>query len=145
MDKKTKAIKSFNEGFNCAQSVLSVFADNLGISEKTVLRISSGFGGGMGRMQKTCGAVTGAFMVIGSLYGKINKEDSVSKTLTHKKINDFAEKFKAKHGFIDCRDLLDFDMNDEVELAKAVKNDYSNKFCVKYIETAVELLEEYFV
>ena len=70
MNRSEIALDYFSKGFNCAQSVLISCADILKIEEEKALRIASGFGGGMGGMQETCGAVTGAFMVIGYLKGK---------------------------------------------------------------------------
>ena len=75
MKRSEKALDYYSKGFNCAQSVIVSFADILNVNEETVLRMASGFGGGMGRMQQTCGAVTGAFMVIGFLRGKYKDGD----------------------------------------------------------------------
>jgi len=59
------AINSFRSGYNCAQSVLYAFKDDFDFDENLALDISVGFGGGMERLQEKCGAVTGAFMVMG--------------------------------------------------------------------------------
>ena len=74
MKRQDKAVKYFNEGYNCAQSVVLSFQDVLSADNETIVNIASGFGGGMGRLQKTCGALTGSFMVI-SLYNSENIED----------------------------------------------------------------------
>ena len=65
MDKVSHALSTFDSGFNCSQSVLTAFCNEFGLHDEPAFRIACGFGGGMGRMAKTCGAVTGAFMVIG--------------------------------------------------------------------------------
>ncbi|NTU86942.1 MAG: C_GCAxxG_C_C family protein, partial [Chlorobiaceae bacterium] len=66
MTRSERAVSIFSEGYNCAQSVLFSFSDDLGIAGDTALKIASGFGGGIGRMQEVCGAVTGGVMVIGA-------------------------------------------------------------------------------
>lgn len=66
-----KALELFREGYNCAQAVFAAFCDVMDIDVETALKISSSFGGGMGRMREVCGAVTGMFMVAGMLYGYI--------------------------------------------------------------------------
>ena len=59
------ALSRFSEGFSCSQSVLAAFAPELGLDADAALRVSAAFGGGMGRLGDTCGAVTGALMVLG--------------------------------------------------------------------------------
>lgn len=60
-----KAGKLFCEGYNCAQSVFCAFSDDLGINFETALKLSSSFGGGMGRLREVCGAVSAMFMIAG--------------------------------------------------------------------------------
>ena len=76
--KAEKAVEFFNNGYNCAQSVFCTYCEELGISKESAAKIAGGFGGGMGRLQEVCGAVTGAFMVLSLKYGSI-KNDIVSK------------------------------------------------------------------
>jgi C_GCAxxG_C_C family probable redox protein len=65
-----RATQCFSEGFNCSQAVLSAFGPEMGLDCETALRVAGMFGAGMGRMGNVCGAVTGAFMVIGLKYSK---------------------------------------------------------------------------
>ena len=83
MSKIDTAVSGFKEGFNCAQSVLSAFSEELGLTRETALKIACPFGGGMARQAETCGAVTGAFMVIGLKYGQASKADKASKNRTY--------------------------------------------------------------
>lgn len=73
MSRADKAIDSFRAGNNCAQSVLLAFKDDFNFDENLASKISVGFGGGMGRLQEKCGAVTGAFMVIGLYSSKCTR------------------------------------------------------------------------
>jgi C_GCAxxG_C_C family probable redox protein len=65
MDRSEKALEYFDNKFNCAQSVLIAFAAELGLSDNDSLKVACAFGGGIGRQQLTCGAVTGAAMALG--------------------------------------------------------------------------------
>jgi len=121
---------------------ISCFADILKLDEETALRLASGFGGGMGRMQQTCGAVTGAFMVIGFLKGKFKSDDQESSAITNSIIQDFSKRFATIHGSINCKTLIQFDLNSEEELAQAKEADVFNKKCTFFVKEAVQILEE---
>ena len=142
MKRSDKALDYYSKGFNCAQSVIASFADILNVDEETVLRIASGFGGGMGRMQQTCGAVSGAFMVIGFLRGKYKAEDDEANEITNNLIQEFSRKFAESHGSINCKALIDYDLNTEEGMEQANKADVFNKKCSNFVKLAVELLEE---
>lgn len=142
MNRSEKALKFYSEGFNCAQSVIASFADILNVDEETAVRIASGFGGGMGRMQDTCGAITGAFMVIGYLRGKYQDGDNESSEITNKLIQEFSSKFSEKHGSIKCKSLINYDLNSVEGLQAAKDADVFNKKCAFFVKTTVELLEE---
>src|SRR4030066_960128 len=101
-----KAGACFNEGFMCSQAVLSAYAEQFGLDHEAALRVSAAFGGGMGRMGETCGAVTGAFMVIGLKYGRTAVQDPQSHEKTTRLVKEFVDRFKAIHGSIVCRELL---------------------------------------
>lgn len=108
---KSIAIDRFRYGFNCAQSVLGAFAEVLGIEENTANSITSGFGAGMGRLQKTCGAVTGAFMALSYNSSQKNNSNPEAKEEAILKIREFNARFLAKHNSTDCMTLLNCDLN----------------------------------
>lgn len=142
MNRSEKALQFYSSGFNCAQSVIVSFADIMDISEETALRLASGFGGGMGRMQGTCGAATGAFMVIGYLRGKYKQGDDEAKEITNHLIQEFSKQFAEYHGSINCKALINFDLNTREGRNEAQNADVFNKKCSYFIKTAVELLEK---
>ena len=74
-EKQSKALETFNSGCNCAQSVLTSFSEKLEMNSEQLMAVSAGFGAGMGRLQETCGAATGAYMVF-SIYTSKNAEDN---------------------------------------------------------------------
>ena len=75
MSHSQKAKELFLQGYNCAQAVFIAFSDLTGYDVDDAARISSSFGGGMGRLREVCGAVSGAFMVAGCLYGYADETD----------------------------------------------------------------------
>ncbi|MBA7619010.1 hypothetical protein ES703_26342 [subsurface metagenome] len=83
MSRIEKVVSSFKGNFNCAQSVFSSYAPQYGLDRDTALRLATGFGGGMGLMQNTCGAVSGAFMVIGLRYGMGINDDKDAREKTY--------------------------------------------------------------
>jgi len=131
----------FRDGFNCAQSVLSPFAADLNLDTETALKISSGFGGGMARMQDTCGAVTGAIMAIGFKYGNYRKGDDAAKENAYRLIRQFSGEFKTLNKTLMCKDLLGIDLTDKEEQKKAKEAGLFVKVCEKCITDSVTILE----
>ena len=144
MDSKRidQAIACFRNDFNCAQSVFSTFAEQFGLDPQTALKVSCPFGGGMARMGETCGAVTGALMVIGLKHGMARQGDDFSKDMTYDLTLEFVERFKAEHGTIVCRELLGCDIGTEDGKRFYDEHQYEEKLCAKFVADAVGILEE---
>ncbi|MFX1417727.1 MAG: C-GCAxxG-C-C family protein [Promethearchaeota archaeon] len=136
------AISSFRKNFNCAQSIFSSYAPQYGLDKDTALKIATGFGGGMGRMQNTCGAVSGAFMVIGLRYGMGLKDDTEVKEKTYQVIREFSSRFQKIHGSIICRELLDCDINTPEGRDYYDQNDFFEKKCFQYVKDSAMILDE---
>lgn len=132
----------FPESFNCAQTVFSLYAEELGLDERTALRIASGFAGGMA-CAETCGAATGSYMVIGLKHG-YHISDANAKAQTKEKILLFNEKFKAAHGSLLCKELTGYNIATPEGHAAATKEDVFHRLCPQYIKTACEILENDF-
>ena len=142
---QTKAIAAFKSGLNCAQSVVVAFAEDLNFGKEAALNTAVGFGGGMGRMQETCGAVTGAFMVLG-IYNSAKYQDNLAlKNATYPMIREFDTKFKSIHQTTNCRALLQCDLSSEQGHTFAVENKLFEKICEKCIADAVGIVEELIV
>lgn len=141
MTRTEKAVELFSKGFNCSQSVFSVFAEKYGISEETALKIGCGFGGGM-RNGEICGAVSGAVMVIGLRYGHSSETDNESRSVCYQKTREFTEAFKSREGSIICRELLGIDIFSGDGMNIAAEKGLFKTTCVDMIVRAVELLEE---
>ena len=142
MDRECYACECFSSGFNCAQSVFTAFSREHGIDNKTALRISGSFGAGMGYLSEACGAVTGAFMVLGLIYGQDEDDDKYSKARNYLLVKDFAHRFKKINGSINCTELLNVDLSDEKQLIAARTTDIFETKCPKYVSDAVKILED---
>lgn len=101
-----KARELFLSGYNCSQSVIGAFAEELGLDLETAFKISSPFGGGMGRMREVCGAVSGMLMVTGLVGGYSDPTDREAKKELYEKVRELAGEFKKSEGSIICHELL---------------------------------------
>ena len=142
MNKVESAVFSFNNGFNCCQSVLLAYCQEFSLDSQVALKLSTGFGGGMGRMAGVCGAVTGAFMVLGLKYGRVKAEDNESREKTYMLVKEFAGKFKARNDSIICKDILECDISTRQGLRIAREKALFSKVCPKFVQDAAEILEE---
>lgn len=138
-----KAKELFKEGYNCAQSVFCTFADDLGMDFETALKLSSSFGGGMGRLREVCGAVSAMFMIAGLKYGYTSPNNKEIKTEHYKRIQEIAQKFKDKHETIICRELLGVDADDNPIPSDRTKEYYESRPCEQIIGDAAEIISEY--
>jgi C_GCAxxG_C_C family probable redox protein len=136
-----KAISLFTSGLNCAQSVLAAYTEKLDLDNNLAVNISCGFGGGMGRLQETCGAVTGAFMVLSVYNGNKYAENGVKKIMSYSMIQDFNSKFLARHGTTNCRALLNCDLTTEEGLQYHHENNLSEKVCGQCIKSAIQIID----
>jgi len=141
-DHRKKALETFEKGYNCAQSVLFAYAADLGLDPVDALKVSSGFGGGMGRIQSVCGAVTGAFMAIGCRFGKIREGDTAAKEKTYTLVKRFAEEFRRVHGSILCSDIVGCDLNTP-EGRKYYKDNNLTEKCARCVGDSAGLLRSY--
>lgn len=143
MEKSDKAVRYFRNKFNCSQSVFTVFAVEAGLPENECLRISCAFGGGMGKLQYTCGAVTGALLVLGLKYGKGSGDGEEKKSFTYLKTREFFNEFTKLNGSTICRELLNgYNMNDPEDHKKIVDEKLFDIKCEKYVEDAVRIVEK---
>lgn len=136
------SVQCFNNGFNCAQAVFSTHCKQLGLDSETTLKIAGGFGGGMGHIGETCGAVTGAFMLIGLKYGKVKTDDNAAKEKTYTLVQEFAERFKAINGSVRCKDLLGCDISTALGMQTAKDAQLFTTICPKMVRDSSEIVEE---
>lgn len=103
-----RALAYFHQGFNCAQSVFAAFAEEVGLTPEQALRLSAGFGAGVGRMRGMCGAFSGLTMVAGHCKGNLTGVPE-EKEVVFSLVRELADAFKAEFGTLTCRDLLHLD------------------------------------
>ena len=137
-----KAISSFRGDFNCAQSIFSAYATQYGLDRDTALKLATGFGGGMGRLQNTCGAVSGAFMVISLKYGMGIDGDLEARDKTYQLVREFSNRFQEMHGSINCKELLGCDINTPEGKEYYDQNDFFEKKCFEYVKDSAKILKE---
>jgi C_GCAxxG_C_C family probable redox protein len=140
--KPEQAEAAFMNGFNCAQAVFSTYAEEFGIDRTNALKISCGFGAGMGRRQEVCGALSGAILLIGCKYGKTIREDNAANDLTYKLVRELSDKFIATHGSISCKELLGCNLQTPEGQQFFKVNNFKEKKCGQYVHSAAEIVEE---
>jgi C_GCAxxG_C_C family probable redox protein len=142
MKKSDIAAERMRSGFNCAQSVFSVFTEEQGMSRETAFRIACGFGAGFGGKADVCGAVSGMIMAIGAKYGKATPEDNAAKEKTYALVKTCLARFAEKNGSLVCRELLGHDISTAGGLKTARKNKLFETRCVQLVRNAAEILDE---
>ena len=138
-----KAVNNFKSGYNCAQSVFLAFAEDFGIDKETALKLSSSFGGGMGRLREVCGAVSSMFAIAGLKYGYTSCNDDEAKAIHYELIQALAEKFKQKYGTIICRELLELPEGSDSPIpSKRTEEYYQTRPCEAFVRFAAEIIEQ---
>ena len=124
------ALENHGKGYNCCQAVACAYADLAGVDENLIFAAGEGFGAGMGGMQCTCGAVSGACMVAGLLKSSRTTAEPATKGGTYRITKEIAQAFKEKNGSVICKDLKG------IETKKVLRS------CDGCIEDAAKILEQ---
>ena len=141
MSKAMETEKLFKEGFNCSQAIFATYAPDYGCSREAALKLAGPLGGGIGRMAGTCGAVTGALLVIGLKYGTTSLDTELKK-IGFAKVNEFLTMFKLKNKSCICSDLLGHDISTEDGLRTAREINLFATICPTLVKDAAVILEE---
>ena len=141
MSKVRQAVSTFQSGFNCSQAILGTYGPDYGLSELDSIKVSCGFGGGM-RRGDTCGAVSGAVMVLGLRFGPKNISDTSAKNDVYSKVIEFCSHFESRCGSIVCRELLGCDISTKEGMKHARDKNLFETVCSKLVQTAAEILEQ---
>ena len=142
MDHSFLAGDLFLGGYNCAQSVVVAFCDVTGLEKDFAAKMSSSFGGGMGRLREVCGAVSGMLMVLGLLYGYDTAGDDVSKKKQYQDIQALCGRFREEVGSIVCREILGNPPTDPTPSPRTEEY-YAKRPCARMVMTAARLMDEY--
>ena len=136
-----RAVDYYGRNFNCSQGVFTTYAIEHGIDEKLALKLATNFGGGA-RKGEMCGAVSGALMVLGLLYGHSESEDPDTKARAYAVSEEYMNRFIRRNGSVVCRELLGYDLSKPEEKAVILEKDLFRTFCPDMIRSAVEILDE---
>jgi C_GCAxxG_C_C family probable redox protein len=138
--REEKALQLFRGGYNCSQSVFSVFAPELRLDEKTAWAVASGFGAGMGVLQKTCGAVTGGIMVLGTQF--FTPDDLPGgKMLVYSKVRRLIDRIEERYGTVECYRLLGADITTEAGLKNARESMLFREKCEPVVLDVMRILD----
>jgi C_GCAxxG_C_C family probable redox protein len=140
--KEEKVIRTFKSGLNCAQAVLTAYSDELNFDNSLALSVSCGFGGGMGRLQETYGAVTGSYMVLGIYNCKKFADNKDRKEETYSMIQKFSENFKQLNGTTNCKSLLKCDLRTEEGQRYAKEHNLFETICEKCIKDSIRIVDK---
>lgn len=143
MDHVLEARKLFLEGYNCSQAVLGAFCDVTGMDFETAMKLSSSFGGGMGRMREVCGSCSAMFMIAGIICGYTDPKNDKTKAKHYALVQNLANKFKERYNTIVCRELL-VNIKHDTSSVPTKRDDefYKKRPCLRFVETAAEIIDE---
>ena len=142
MNHGEKAFDLFKSGYNCAQAVAVSFCDLTGLTQTQAARMTSSFGGGIGRMREVCGAVSGMYMVLGLLYGYDDPKDDTTKKVLYTRIQTLAEEFKKDAGSIICREILKSPPSDPNPSPRTAEY-YAMRPCERMVYNAAFILDDF--
>lgn len=139
------AVALFKEGYNCSQSVVAAYAEEYGLTREQALKISASFGGGIGRMRKTCGAACGLFMLAGLETGCTEGSNREGKEENYKIVQMLAREFERRNGSLTCAELLGLSKQAPTPPTPEERTAeyFKKRPCVKMVEEAARIWEEY--
>lgn len=136
MTKADIAAAQFKTPSACSQSVAVAFAEEMGLDPALVHKLATGFGGGMGRKQYTCGVITSGVFVISAIHGSSGPEEAEKKAETKRITDEFINAFEKRKGSSSCRELLG------VSLGEAREQNLFSTICADCVRVAAEELEK---
>lgn len=138
-----EAVRLFESGFNCAQSVFGAYADLFGMDKEAALKLASPMGAGMGRIREVCGTVSAMALLSGLADGNSNPEDIVRKTEIYQRVRDMSDEFAAANGSIICRELLGILGREKSAMpSQRTEEYYAKRPCVKFVRCAAGIVEK---
>jgi C_GCAxxG_C_C family probable redox protein len=135
------AVDLFQKGCACSQAILGTYGPRYGLDEGRSMRVAAGFAGGM-RLGETCGAVTGAFMVLGLACGGDHCTTTEGRQAAYGAVTSYARQFRQRHGSLMCRELLGCDISTPEGARVAQEKGLFETTCVKLVRDAAELVED---
>jgi C_GCAxxG_C_C family probable redox protein len=141
MERAQQARDYMTGGYNCAQSVVKAYAGETHIDETDLIHLAFPFGGGFGRQGLVCGAVSGAAMILGSVYGPKVQDPAVYRETIYRLTNELINRFQSANGAYLCRDLLHLDISKPEQAKTARETGVFTTLCPVFVQSAAEILE----
>ena len=139
-----RAVRLFEEGYNCSQSVFGAFAPDYDIPRDLAMRLSASFGAGMGRMREICGCVSGIGFVLGLETGSVEGKDQKQKGYNYEQVRKLVGQFQARYGTIYCKELLGLTrMEDSAMPSQRTAEYYQKRPCKEMIRQTAQMIEDY--
>lgn len=145
MSRAEKAKEYFQQGYACSQAVALAFSDLMHISEEEIVKLSLPFGGGLGRLRLTCGAVSGMAMVIGAIFSS-EEQSAENKKEVYAIVQEVCGQFQNECGSLICAELLEGANLSVVKGGEAearTETYYKKRPCGDIVYTAADILEKY--
>ena len=136
------ASEKFAAGYRCAEAILTVYGERVGLAPGQAMKLGCAFGGGLGSCGDVCGAVTAVIMILGLKYGRTDKDDAGKRTATDAKVREFLIRFRAAHGHLRCNDLVGFDRSTPEGHEKAAAAGVFKRICPELVMDASLILED---
>ena len=140
MDPIAETVGLFENGLNCAQAVITVFGKQFGVDAMTARKLGRPWGGGMGHQAKTCGALTGAIVVLGLM--NTATDEGEAREAAFAAVQKLFNGFKEKYGTTVCKNLLGADMSTPEGRQKIGEKGLVTQFCPGFVRTVSEILDE---
>ena len=143
MNHAETARQLFLAGYNCSQAVFCAFCDETGLRVEDAAKLSSSFGGGMGRLREVCGTVSGALLALGMLRGYSDPQDPAAKAAHYRLVQEYARRFRERNGSIVCRELLkDVPVSTGGAPEPRTPAFYARRPCLRLVGEAATILDE---
>lgn len=136
-----QAAAMFSQRYNCAQSVLACCGAKLGMDRDLAVRLAAGLGGGLARGE-TCGAVSGAILVLGLRYASLDPQDAAAKAKVYELTRQLQKRFEQRNKTVRCNDLLGCDMATAAGQQQAREKGLLQSLCPKLVKDAAEIVEQ---
>ena len=136
-----KATELFSRGWTCSQSIMAVYADDVGLDCDTAMILGRGFSGGISRLGRTCGVVSAAVMVL-SFQGLDEPDEARDRARVYTAVNEFVKRFEERCGAMDCKDLLGANISTKDGYQEAQDKKLFKTICPGFVGAAAEILEE---
>ncbi len=141
MIKATTSVDRFLNGYGCSQAILTEFCEQFDMDQLTALKISSAFPAGM-QMAGICGAVTGAFMVLGLKFANQESSESAGRKRVYEAVAEFTRRFRECHNTLDCKELLGCNIMTAEGKETANQENLFKTVCPTFVEDAARILQE---